>query len=118
VNMASLRMAMGCGLLVLTLGCNSSPRPGNQMPRPDAKKQQSAQNPPNANGKHPGPATQTRAPFSEPTQSVSERPSANSDEGVPAAVAHRSVAEPGAPEGTVQREKQQQDRTGESPQPQ
>jgi hypothetical protein len=82
-------------------GCSRSPHPGNHQPGSTARNQK-AQNPPNANGQHPAPATQSKAPFSEPAQSVTMQPSAASDNGTPAAVAHRSIAEPGAPEGTLQ----------------
>ncbi len=37
----------------------------------------------------------------EPQNSVTGQPSAASDSGSPSAVAHRSVAQPGAPEGTM-----------------
>ena len=39
--------------------------------------------------------------FTEPQDSVSGTPSAASDRGSPDAVSHRSVAQPGAPQGTL-----------------
>jgi hypothetical protein len=45
--------------------------------------------------------THTEPVSSEPVTSVSGQPSAESDRGSPSAVAHHSVAQPGAPQGTA-----------------
>lgn len=46
--------------------------------------------------------THTEPSSPEPVNSVSGRPSTASDDGSASAVAHRSVAQPGAPEGTLE----------------
>jgi hypothetical protein len=86
-------------------GCSRSPRPGNHEPHTTARNRR-AQTPPNASGRRPAQSTTSKAPFTEPAQSVNMQPSAASDQGTPAAVAHRSIAEPGAPEGTMKGQQQ------------
>ncbi|HEX6495203.1 MAG TPA: hypothetical protein VF018_06960 [Acidobacteriaceae bacterium] len=43
----------------------------------------------------------SQPPDTEPQTSVTGKPSADSDRGSPSAVAHHSVAQPGAPQGTA-----------------
>lgn len=52
-----------------------------------------------------GSGGKTQSDLSEPASSVNGKPSTASDNGSPSAVAGRSIAEPGAPEGTLQRKK-------------
>lgn len=68
------------------LGGNSSDDQNQQKQQPQQKKQAGAPSQP---------------PNTEPAASVTGQPSAASDSGTSDAVAHHSVAEPGAPEGTV-----------------
>jgi hypothetical protein len=85
-------------LSLLTLsGCNRGGLGGNGSATGDSgdqsQKQQSPQK--KQNGGQAEPAN------TEPQNSVSGQPSAASDRGSADAVAHRSVAQPGAPQGTV-----------------
>ncbi|HEY3989342.1 MAG TPA: hypothetical protein VGM02_08600 [Acidobacteriaceae bacterium] len=81
--------------LLLFAGCNRNGSLGgssatgdnqNQNQQPQGKKQ---------------PGGQGGTKETEPTGTVSGQPSTASDNGSPSAVAHRSVAEPGAPQGAV-----------------
>ena len=83
--------------LAVFCGCNGrSPLSGNSSGAGDDSSQDQKQQP---QQKKPG--GQAGADQTEPTNSVSGQPSAASDRGTPDAVAHRSVAQPGAPQGTA-----------------
>ncbi len=62
--------------------------------------------------------THTAPDSREPVNSVSGKPSVESDDGSPRAVAHRSVAQPGAPEGTLAGQAARQVQQAQPAQPQ
>jgi hypothetical protein len=95
MNAFTLRLVTVVLGLFLLGGCNRSGGGlfgGSSSPTGDTGKQQQPQQ------KQGGGMKQT-----EPAASVSGQPSTASDNGSSTAVGHRSVAEPGAPEGTAPR---------------
>jgi hypothetical protein len=81
--------------MLLAGGCNGSgPLGGSNSPNGDAGDQGSQKQQPQHK---PG---QSGMEETQPAASVTGKPSADSDRGSPSAVGHRSVAEPGAPQGT------------------
>ena len=89
----------GCILIfaICTLGCNRNGNMlgGSSSGNEDSSQSQSQKKQPQKQG------GQSEVPYVAPQNSVSGQPSAESDSGSSSAVAHRSVAQPGAPEGTL-----------------
>ncbi|MGI8771398.1 MAG: hypothetical protein ACR2JE_08165 [Acidobacteriaceae bacterium] len=99
---------MGPALLLLAcltpLACSRSGpnQSGGGTPGASAAQQHSKKAAGGANaGANPNSTGKAQSNFSEPASSVSGTPSTASDNGSPSAVAGRSIAEPGAPEGTL-----------------
>jgi hypothetical protein len=127
VSMRLLRHAIGTVVILVSLaasialgGCKRSntgsasgknpSNTGGQSPNSAANSstsgnggtdgQQKAGKPGSSNAAGQG-QTQTQGDATEPANTVSGQPSVDSDRGSPRAVAHRSVAQPGAPQGTI-----------------
>ena len=92
---ASVPLILSLAML-LAAGCNrGGPLGGSNSPNGDTSDQGSQkQQPQHKQG-------QSGMKDTAPSASVSGQPSADSDRGSPSAVAHRSVAEPGAPQGAA-----------------
>jgi hypothetical protein len=85
------------------MGNNSTPNSANDQPQ---NKQAGGAN---------NPGQKSQSDPSMPADTVSGKPSTASDNGSPAAVKDRSVAEPGAPEGTIEDKKRKQAPAAGSP---
>src|ERR1700753_2434152 len=97
MNAFSRTLAITLLGLAVFCGCNGrTPLSGNSSGAGDDASQDQKQQP---QQKKPGGGPGTDD--TEPANSVSGHPSPASDRGSPDAVAHRSVAQPGAPQGTA-----------------
>ncbi len=95
-TLARFALIAVAAMLLLLAGCGPGSSRGS-TPNSAGNQEKGTQ----GNGKSNS-GKQPQAPdSSEPANTVSGKPSTASDNGTPAAVAHRSIAEPGAPEGTL-----------------
>lgn len=97
----TLLLAMSLLLWCVSMsGCNRGS--GGMLGGNSATGDSSQQGSEKKGGNQPKAGGQTDPPITVPRNTVSGQPSTASDDGSPNAVAHRSVAQPGAPQGTTQ----------------